>query len=180
MSEAGDCDLPAGLRADLGWLLGQVVQAYALAAGRVLGEFPGGGRGYLTLVAAVGQSARNQVELARQLGIDRTVMVYLLDDLVKAGLVERRLDPADRRNRLIVATEAGRARQAALGHVLHGTIEEFLAPLTGDERAAFEVTLHRLIEHNLGPAVPVEACELADHVVAHPTAAAPGAETRRG
>ncbi|MFK0044612.1 MarR family transcriptional regulator [Streptomyces sp. NPDC090741] len=40
--------------------------------------------------------------MATYLGIDRTVMTYLIDDLVTAGLVERRLNPADRRQRKIV------------------------------------------------------------------------------
>ena len=35
-------------------------------------------------------------------------MTYLLDDLEKAGLIERRPDPADRRARRIAATASGR------------------------------------------------------------------------
>jgi hypothetical protein len=48
-----------------------------------------------------------QLALATYLGIDRTVMTYLIDELVTAGLVERRLNPADRRQRKIVATARG-------------------------------------------------------------------------
>jgi MarR family transcriptional regulator, transcriptional regulator for hemolysin len=60
----------------------------------------------------------SQAALAARLGIDRTVMTYLLDDLVTAGLVERRQDPGDRRTRSVAATEHGRA--------IHGTrLSEF-------------------------------------------------------
>ena len=34
-------------------------------------------------------------------------MTYLIDDLATAGIVERRLNPADRRQRKIVATRHG-------------------------------------------------------------------------
>jgi len=50
------------------------------------------------LVAAARGNARNQLALAQQLGVDRTVMTYLIDDLERAGYVERRPDPADRRS----------------------------------------------------------------------------------
>lgn len=46
--------------------------------------------------------------LGAHLAIDRTVLTYLLDTLVEAGVVERVPDPADRRARKIVATERGR------------------------------------------------------------------------
>ncbi|MGW1544775.1 MarR family transcriptional regulator [Streptomyces sp. NPDC002309] len=47
-------------------------------------------------------------------GVDRTVMTYLLDDLERAGPVERRPDPSDRRSRHVVATEHGGQRWAEL------------------------------------------------------------------
>ncbi|MRJ75638.1 MarR family transcriptional regulator [Aeromicrobium sp. SMF47] len=50
----------------------------------------------------------NQATVAQRLGIDRTVMTYLVDDLEKAGMVERRPDPADRRARQVVVTATGR------------------------------------------------------------------------
>lgn len=46
--------------------------------------------------------------MGAHLAIDRTVLTYLLDTLVEAGVVERVPDPADRRARKIVATERGR------------------------------------------------------------------------
>ena len=48
------------------------------------------------LAAAVQDVAGNQGTLGQQLGIDRTVLTYLIDDLESLGLVERRPDPADR------------------------------------------------------------------------------------
>lgn len=147
MTETTD-HLPAGLSEDLGWLLGQAVHSYALTIQRTLGEFPGGGRGYLLLRGAVNSCARNQIELARQLGVDRTVMVYLVDDLVKAGLVERRPDPADRRNRLVVPTAAGETRLAEASAAIERVEELILGPLDDDEREEFRETLRRLARHH--------------------------------
>ena len=82
---------------DLGWALGAVLRSYLNAAAGVVGAVPGGGRGYLVLDTAGRGEPKSQLALAQFLGVDRTMMTYLLDDLEQAGLVERRPDPADRR-----------------------------------------------------------------------------------
>src|SRR5579862_4539501 len=106
MSRDQGCD--GALSDDLGWALGVVFRSYAKAANSAFCDVPGGPRGYQVLAATARSDPRSQLELASHLGVDRTVMTYLLDDLEKAGLVERRPDPADRRARRIAATEAGR------------------------------------------------------------------------
>ncbi|MEV6781246.1 MarR family winged helix-turn-helix transcriptional regulator [Streptomyces sp. NPDC051098] len=57
-----------------------------------------------------GGGACSQRTLCRRLGVDRTVMTYLLNDLEQAGLVERKADPSDRRSWHIGATGVGRRR----------------------------------------------------------------------
>src|SRR5205807_4891274 len=94
-SEVGDgC---AAIEADLGWALGVVFRTYLKVATVAMAEVPGGPRGYQVLAAAERGSRNTQLVLAQQLGIDRTVMTYLLDDLEGAGLIQRQPDPADRR-----------------------------------------------------------------------------------
>lgn len=46
----------------------------------------------------------NQQELADLLFKDKSSMTYLIDNMVKAGLVTRKEDEADRRNKLIMLT----------------------------------------------------------------------------
>src|ERR1700687_2849425 len=77
---------------DLGFALGVIFRAYIKAANAVVCDIPGGPRGYQILVAAVQHQADRQGALAQRLGVDRTVMTYLIDDLEEAGLVERRAD----------------------------------------------------------------------------------------
>src|SRR5262249_494845 len=87
----------APVESDLGWALGVVFRRYAKAATAALDDVPGGPRGYQVLATTNSEGPKRQLDLAAQLGVDRTVMTYLLDDLEKAGLVQRRPDPADRR-----------------------------------------------------------------------------------
>ncbi|MFC4021103.1 MarR family winged helix-turn-helix transcriptional regulator [Micromonospora sp. GCM10011542] len=47
-------------------------------------------------------------DLAERLGCDRSNVTALVDKLEQASLVERRTDPADRRQKTLVVTEAGR------------------------------------------------------------------------
>ncbi len=47
-------------------------------------------------------------DLAEQLGCDRSNVTALADKLEQAGLVERRVDPVDRRQKTLVVTDAGR------------------------------------------------------------------------
>src|SRR6201987_4981624 len=96
------------LAEELGWGLAVVFRGYVRAADAVTEGLPGGHRGYQVLSAAARDEPGSQAALAARLGIDRTVMTYLLDDLAKAGLVELRQDPGDRRTRLVVAADHGR------------------------------------------------------------------------
>src|ERR1700754_1167367 len=73
------------------------MRSYLRAAEEALGGVPGAPRGYQVLSTAGRGEPRSQLALAQHLGVDRTVMTYLLDDLEGAGLVERRPDPSDRR-----------------------------------------------------------------------------------
>src|SRR2546421_8477743 len=111
----------AAIDADLCWALGVVFRSYLKAVEAVVNDLPGGPRGYQILTSAVHDRADNQAILAQQLGIDRTVLTYLIDDLEQCGLVERQSDPADRRHRRIAATAKGTAvgaqRHNALDHV---------------------------------------------------------------
>ncbi|SIR99224.1 MarR family winged helix-turn-helix transcriptional regulator [Micromonospora avicenniae] len=47
-------------------------------------------------------------DLAEQLQCDRSNVTALVDKLEQAGLVQRRVDPTDRRQKTLVVTEAGR------------------------------------------------------------------------
>jgi DNA-binding MarR family transcriptional regulator len=139
----GDC--AGALADDLGWALGVVFRSYARAARDAVADVPGGPRGYQVLTAAIGGELGSQLALAQHLGVDRTVMTYLLDDLEGAGLIERRPDPADRRARRITATPAGTRLAGQLDRRLRAAEEGLLAPLGSEgERQSFRALLRQL------------------------------------
>lgn len=68
-------------------------------------------------VAAVAAAAEapSQRQLAEQLGVDGATLVATIDRLVAGGLAERRPSPYDRRVKLVVLTEQGRALAHKVG-----------------------------------------------------------------
>jgi DNA-binding MarR family transcriptional regulator len=133
-----------GAPEDLSWLLGGAFRAHLSALRQAVGDLPHGARGYGALREAAEPTPRNQAELAKILGLDRTVMVYLVDDLEAAGLVERVPDPNDRRSKLIRATPAGVARLCELRLATAAAEAELLADLSPAEAELLHSLLRRV------------------------------------
>jgi DNA-binding MarR family transcriptional regulator len=149
---------------DLGWGLGMIFRAYVKAAHAALADLPGGPRGYQVLSAGAQGSVGSQLALALHLGVDRTVMTYLLDDLEAAGLIERRPDPADRRARRIVATDAGNELLTSLNDRLRAAEIHLLGPLGTEASGTFRAQV-QLLATQLDALDPLDnPCELADEV----------------
>jgi DNA-binding MarR family transcriptional regulator len=127
-----------------GWHLGVLLRAHQSLLLAALGDFPHGPRGYQTLATVVDGHHPNQIALAGYLGIDRTVMTYLLDDLAKAGLVERQQNPIDRRHRKIVATATGISTFKELEGKVRDAEDVLLRALRPADRDAFR-NLLRLV-----------------------------------
>ncbi|MDD7966548.1 MarR family winged helix-turn-helix transcriptional regulator [Actinomycetospora lemnae] len=148
------------VEADLGWALGRVTRAHMRTAQDVVSDLPGGPRGYHVLAGLEEGPPRTQLALARSLGVDRTVMTYLLDELEGAGLVARRPDPADRRARQVLLTDVGRERLCALERRLREAEDELLAPLEPAERDQLRTLLQRLATGGDG----ATACQVAAEI----------------
>lgn len=132
------------LNDDLGWSLGVVFRTYVRMADTLMSTVPGGPRGFQVLTAAAQEEPVGQGALAQRLGIDRTVMTYLVDELEAAGLVERRADTKDRRHKQILATEYGEGLWAELQHRLGKAEDHVLEPLSDAERTRFRRLLQKL------------------------------------
>jgi DNA-binding MarR family transcriptional regulator len=149
---------------DLGWGLGMIFRGYVSAAHEAVADLPGGPRGYQVLSAAAQGTVGSQLALAQHLGVDRTVMTYLLDDLEAAGLIERRPDPADRRARQILATRQGNELLTSLNDRLRAAEAHLLAPLGAETRDTFRAQV-RLLATQLDTVDPAASpCELADEL----------------
>jgi len=146
---------------ELGWCLGVVLRAYTDEVGAVLGDLPHGHRGFQVLATVVHGDQRSQLALAGMLGIDRTVMTYLIDDLVTADLVARQVDPADRRQRRIVATGRGTAVLAELERGVRKAEDVALGSLDPQDRAV----LRRLLTSvacSLRQVAPADPCAVVE------------------
>ncbi|RIV41569.1 MarR family winged helix-turn-helix transcriptional regulator [Micromonospora radicis] len=156
---------------DLGWMLGVLFRAHLRGAEHTLGDLPGGPRGYQVLVAADREPARNQGAIAEELGIDRTVLTYLIDDLERVGLVLRRPDPADRRSRLVTLTEAGRQTAGQRRETLRHVEDHLLSALSTEEAGTLRALLRRTAcaAQTLDPVT--DLCEVVEAATDHHTRA---------
>ena len=134
----------ADTRADLGWALSIVFREFRMSAGTSLAELPGGPRGFLVLNSVAQGLPRSQLALAQQLGVDKTVMTYLLDELEGAGLVTRRPDPADRRARHVAVTPKGARALADSARRLVDAEDKVLFALSAAERETLRDLLGRV------------------------------------
>jgi DNA-binding MarR family transcriptional regulator len=89
-----------------------------------------------------------QHRLAALINADRTNAVQIVDDLEAAGLVERRINPADRRSRELKTTKQGRMLRRRLRPKIVASQAQILAPLSVAEQDLLVDFLARIIEAN--------------------------------
>ncbi|MGF7233785.1 MAG: MarR family winged helix-turn-helix transcriptional regulator [Frankia sp.] len=107
------------------------------------------------LLRAVGtEPGRSQQALSAQLGLLPSRLVVLVDELQREGLMERRRNPDDRRHYELHLTPAGAERLRAIGAVAQAHGEDYLAPLSDEDRATLTDLLGRLAtSHELTPQI---------------------------
>lgn len=89
-------------------------------------------------------SGIRSVDLARKLGVARSGMVRLLDDLEGRGLVEREVLESDRRNQALVLTADGRRYLQRLERAVARHEAKLSSGLTESERARLLELLWRV------------------------------------
>jgi DNA-binding MarR family transcriptional regulator len=94
-----------------------------------------------------------QQELGATLGIDRSTMVSLIDQLESAGLATRRPSATDRRAREIAITPKGRRLLQRARGLIAQVEDEVLAGLTTEERSDLLALLRRTLDS--APAQPL-------------------------
>jgi DNA-binding MarR family transcriptional regulator len=149
---------PQAESVDFGQALSGLLRRYLDGARRVIDDVPGGPRGFQVLSVSSQGECSNQASIATRLGIDRTVMTYLVDDLEKASMVERRPDPADRRARQVVLTPKGRRVLADSGERLAEVERVVLSGLSPDEAELFRSLLVRAAGTHVPADVDHSAC----------------------
>ncbi|RYZ77982.1 MAG: MarR family transcriptional regulator [Proteobacteria bacterium] len=88
---------------------------------------------------------KTQIELGRQLWVDRTSMVALVDELERSGDVKREKHPDDRRAYLIQLTEQGKTSLQHAREIADEVEDEIFSALSEEEREQLRELLARLI-----------------------------------
>ncbi|NYT94563.1 MarR family winged helix-turn-helix transcriptional regulator [Salinispora sp. H7-4] len=88
-------------------------------------------------------------ELAEQLRCDRSNVTALVDRLEQAGLVERRIDPADRRQKTLVVTTTGRLVRVRVHQAMSES--RLLAGLSDEEISALRALVTKMSECGCPP-----------------------------
>jgi DNA-binding MarR family transcriptional regulator len=150
MGRSVDDETPARLRDKPTWLISQAAaRAHRLMAERLAAV---GARGYhFRLLAALAEfGPSSQASLGRRTGMDRSDVVEAVNELARRDLLQRVIDPADRRRNVVTITQKGAAYLERLDGVLDGVQDDLLAPLSPAERTQLTGLLGRVLGSRSG------------------------------
>jgi MarR family transcriptional regulator, transcriptional regulator for hemolysin len=132
---------------DLTWLAHRAADALGAAFNKVsrdagLADL----RDWLVLALISGDDTqRTQLQIATQLGIDKSTLVPLLDRLERDGLIVRTSAERDRRVRIPQPTPAGIEVVKKVAIARDAAINDRLAAIPPAERASFHATLWTIV-----------------------------------
>jgi MarR family transcriptional regulator, lower aerobic nicotinate degradation pathway regulator len=136
---------PRRLRRLPSWLLAQA----SMEARRTVGEAlagEGAHRSEYALLASLDEfGPLSQVALSERIGLDRSDVVRLVDELEGRGLVERTQDPGDRRRNVISLLRAGQQRLDSLEDLITVAQGRLLSALKPAERKQLVTLLTRVL-----------------------------------
>ncbi len=136
--------IPGPARKETGFLLrlAHVRATEQLAAALPDGLLP---RYHEVLAALAEWGPRSQQQLAERLGINRTIMVSLIDAMEQVGLVERKRDPADRRSYALLSTGKAGSTLADMERAADQANAQLTSVLADRERQDLDRMLQRIV-----------------------------------
>ncbi|NUR95032.1 MAG: winged helix-turn-helix transcriptional regulator [Kribbellaceae bacterium] len=99
---------------------------------------------YHVLASLADDGEAVQATLADRIGMDRSDLVTLLDELEELKMLARRVDAADRRRKIVAITPAGEKQLADMDQLIYAAEADLLAPLTAAERKTLLGLLRRV------------------------------------
>jgi DNA-binding MarR family transcriptional regulator len=103
---------------------------------------------YALLAMLAESDGLDQVTLARRVALDASTSGNTLERMAQKGWVERKVDPEDRRRRVLSLTQAGRAVFEDLIDDVETVQQLLLKPLDPKERVVFMRLLTKLVQEN--------------------------------
>lgn len=92
------------------------------------------------------QNSSRMVDISLDLGVTARTLTTMVDSLAKQGLIERAVDPADRRAYQLVLTDEGNALVPLLQSELAQAAEMVSSPLSENDRTQLARLINRLID----------------------------------
>lgn len=136
--------LPKVLSDKVGFVVLELSKAFESFMEKRLHGIQLGMKEFNVLVAVSEIGPISQQRLSQLLQIDRTTMVFVLDELEKLKLVERKANPEDRRAHAVVITGAGKTLLKKAMVILEDVQEEFFSSLTKSEMTSLQNILFKL------------------------------------
>lgn len=135
---------PHRLSGTVVWLLGRAAQrGHQLAQERLAAA--GIRKWHYAVLAALAEfGQQSQADIGRRLGLDRSDMVAVLNDLQADGYVGREPDPADRRRNIVTISESGRHALAGFDRLIAEADGHLLADLSTADRDRLVALLERI------------------------------------
>ncbi|WP_405069584.1 MarR family transcriptional regulator [Kribbella sp. NBC_01510] len=99
---------------------------------------------YHVLASLADDGEAVQATLADRIVLDRSDLVTVLDELEALDYVVRRVDPADRRRKIVAITAMGKKQLVAMDQLIYAAEAELLEPLSASERKTLLELLGRL------------------------------------
>ena len=140
----------------IGWRLWQAAQVWKIrfTEGMLAEGYAWYAEARSSVVPYIGPDGIRQSDLVRRMGLTKQAVQQLVDDLVKAGIVERSPDPSDRRGKIVRFTSAGIAAQRDADKIKVMIETEMRETLGAEDFDRLYALLRRLIdadESNPGP-----------------------------
>jgi DNA-binding MarR family transcriptional regulator len=138
--------IPDSLADQVGYLLSKAHLRVHVRANEALEPLSLTVKHYGLLTLLVHEGPISQGRLGEVMKIDRTTMVALVDDLERAGHVDRTRNPEDRRAYALAATASGKRIQRDAAALMKRVYNETLSPLSAGERRELQRMLRAIIE----------------------------------
>lgn len=123
-------------------LLRRALQSYAAQWNSVVGEVTP--PQYAVLMTVRERPGIDQSRLGEITGIDFATLAPLVHRLEQRGVLDRQVDPANRRRKLLTLTEAGVASVERIGPLSESVDEHVLGGIPAEMRATFIEVLQRI------------------------------------
>ncbi|MEV1072758.1 MarR family winged helix-turn-helix transcriptional regulator [Micromonospora parva] len=137
--------LGPGPDSELTWLLHRAAQRMHALVGAEAERHGLSLRDHIVLSALHKTGDLTQVELGQALGMDKTTLTAEIDRLERMELVSRRVNPRDRRVRIVAITPKGDAARAAIAAGAEAREADAVRPIPATEVAQLRRALYLII-----------------------------------